>query len=258
MKTVVLILIFLFHSISYTRQVEPSNNQNIFKDIGGDFISPVTTKAKYVFYAGSALTLLLVAFEDHISDPAQKDIAEDHPLGRASHIGNLAGQMYPNLFYIFGMLLHGGLSENKKSYNRASHMFKTTLYSSALTTMLKYTAREPRPSGNNKDAFPSGHTTTAFAFASVIGTEHDWPYGLAAYTMATFVAVSRMNDNQHLLHQVVGGATIGLSYGLSLYYRSLQREELQSESSILNHQTVVQLLPTDRLDGAMLVLGTEF
>lgn len=257
MKIIFFILLFFFNNISYAQE-EQSSNQSLFKNMGKDFISPVTTKAKYVFYAGTALTILLAALEDHISDPVQTDIVEDHPLGRASHIGNLAGQMYPNLLYMLGMWAHGSLAGQSRSYARASHMFKTTFYSSALTTMLKYSVREPRPLGNNREAFPSGHTTTAYAFASVIGTEHDWPYGLAAYTMATFAAISRMNDNQHLLHQVVGGATIGLSYGLSLYYRSLQRDELQSESSILNPQTVVQILPTDRLDGAMLVLGTEF
>ena len=44
--------------------------------------------------------------------------------------------------------------------------------------------------------------------------------GCRAYTMATIVAISRMNDNAHYLHDVVFGSTIGLTYGLSLYYQS--------------------------------------
>ena len=50
--------------------------------------------------------------------------------------------------------------------------------------------------------------------------EHEWYWGVGAYTMATIVAVSRMNDNAHYLHDVVFGSTIGLTYGLALYYQS--------------------------------------
>ena len=33
-------------------------------------------------------------------------------------------------------------------------------------------------------------------------------------------AISRMNDNAHYLHDVMFGSTIGLTYGLALFYRS--------------------------------------
>ncbi len=41
--------------------------------------------------------------------------------------------------------------------------FGTTM---ATTYVLKYTVREKRPDSNNKDSFPSGHTSSAFAGAS--------------------------------------------------------------------------------------------
>jgi hypothetical protein len=37
-----------------------------------------------------------------------------------------------------------------------------------------------------------------------------------AYSLAGFVAYSRMNDNQHWLHDVLAGATIGTSYGVGI------------------------------------------
>lgn len=56
----------------------------------------------------------------------------------------------------------------------------------------------------------------AFSFASVIGASHDLPYGILANLYAAGVAVSRINDNRHYLHDVTAGATIGASYGIAL------------------------------------------
>lgn len=236
----------------------PADKDSSDKDIPiwSDFISPVTTEAKYLFYYGAALTIVLAALEDQVSDPAQQDVVEDRPLGSFSRFGELAGQVYPNAFYTLGMLVHGMITGRERSYARSKLMFKTTFYSSALTTMLKYSVREPRPDSSNRDAFPSGHTTTAFAFASVVALEHPWPYGLAAYSMAGLVGFSRMNDNKHLLHHVVGGAVIGASYGLALYYKqggSSKRVESEPET-----QSQFQILPTEGFDGAMALYSTDF
>ena len=88
------------------------------------------------------------------------------------------------------------------------------------TNVLKYTVREPRPQyPYRKEAFPSGHTATAFAFASVISCRHSLPWAISAYSLATLVGFSRMNDNAHLLHHVVGGAVIGIGYGWGVCWR---------------------------------------
>lgn len=61
-----------------------------------------------------------------------------------------------------------------------------------------------------------GHSTTAFAFASTVASLHSWYWGVGAYSLAAAVAFSRINDNRHYIHNVVAGATIGISYGLSI------------------------------------------
>lgn len=64
-------------------------------------------------------------------------------------------------------------------------------------------------SGNN--SFPSGHTTQAFAIASVIANTYrdHWWAGALAYGVAGTVGYARINDNQHYLSDVLAGALIG-------------------------------------------------
>jgi membrane-associated phospholipid phosphatase len=100
-------------------------------------------------------------------------------------------------------------------------MFKATAYAAFVTTVIKYAAREPRPNNiQEKNSFPSGHTTTAFAFASVVAVQHEWYWGMLALGGAGLTAYSRMNDGRHFLHDVLAGMTIGTSYGLGTYFAS--------------------------------------
>jgi hypothetical protein len=184
-----------------------------------DMLSPVTTDAAPYFWTGTAITTYLLITEDTISDVASKKTHDRKPLGDASKLGDLYGQVYPNAIYVVGMLGAGLFSNGRQSYSKAAHMFKATLYAGLMATILKYTVREPRPDNSKeKNSFPSGHTTTAFTFATVVATEHEWYWGLAAIGMAGLTGYSRMNDGRHFLHDVAAGMTIGISYGLGTYY----------------------------------------
>jgi len=184
-----------------------------------DILSPLTTDAALSFWSGTAITTYLLITEDTISDVATKNTSNRRPLGDASKLGDLYGQVYPNAIYVFGMLGYGLFSNGRRSYIKAGHMFKATLYAGLVTSIIKYTVREPRPNNiQEKNSFPSGHTTTAFTFATVVATEHEWYWGLAAIGMAALTGYSRMNDGRHFLHDVAAGMTIGVSYGLGTYF----------------------------------------
>lgn len=68
----------------------------------------------------------------------------------------------------------------------------------------------------NSDAFhslPSGHTAQAFVAAAIVHKEFryksQWP-GIAAYTLASTVALYRMVNDRHWLSDVLVGAGIGM------------------------------------------------
>ncbi len=180
-----------------------------------DFTSPVTTDAKYVVIGGSLTLVTVLVFKKQIGDPFQSETVEDKPLGHTSTYGDLAGQLIPNALYVLGESV-AGMNGNPEGYRRATGMFKASLYSSVVTNALKYTVREQRPNHGARNSFPSGHTTTAFAFAGYVLEEHGWPWGVPALALGTFVGYSRINDNKHYLDDVVAGATIGLGYGIGI------------------------------------------
>lgn len=202
--------------------------------------SPVTTDAKYALIVGAGLVGGLLLFEDQIIDPVQNRASTEKPLGQYSKYGDLAGQGIPNALYILGMYSYGALNSENSSKQNASAMLEATLYSVASTTALKYTVREKRPDSDNRDSFPSGHSTAAFSFASYVGCRHSLGWGIAAYSLATFVGLSRINDNRHYLHDVVGGAAIGTAYGLGICLSENERST-QIPSSVQKNWYVIPM-----------------
>lgn len=183
-----------------------------------DLKSPVTTEAHWILLSGTGLTLAVLATHADVEDPFEKSTVEHKPLGDASKYGDLMGQLVPNALYAGGMWAASYAGATLGFY-RAKLMVEATVYAALVTTVLKYTIREPRPYDSSvRNSFPSGHATTAFAFAGIVAAEHGWVYGAPAMALATFVAYSRVNDNQHHVHDVVAGATIGLSCAYGIYY----------------------------------------
>ncbi len=218
-----------------------------------DLISPVTTKADRTVYAGTTLSLLSLWYENSTNQQTQKDFSTSRPLGDSSKIGDLMGQLVPNAAYVVGMLgdyyFESDPSQKSKSLGRALFMFETSLYAGVMTNVLKVVIREPRPDNSDNYSFPSGHATTAFAFAGVIGMEHEWYYSVPAYALAGFIGVSRINDNKHYLHDVIGGATLGLGYAFGIWYN--RHPSVSSNSNLF-------ILPTDDLKGSVAAWKMSF
>lgn len=127
-------------------------------------------------------------------------------------------------------------------------MVKTTLYADLIVEVLKKSINERRPNGGG-ESFPSGHATSAFGFASFVASEHPWYIGVPAYAMASYVGFCRIQDNHHYLHNILAGATIGISYGIALSQKS--KEDQSAKSALL-------LAPTDELKGIAIRYALEF
>ncbi|HTL18085.1 MAG TPA: phosphatase PAP2 family protein [Patescibacteria group bacterium] len=77
------------------------------------------------------------------------------------------------------------------------------------TYILKYAVSERRPNGGSQ-SFPSGHSSISFSSAEFLRKRYGWEYGIPAYALASFVAYSRVEANQHHPHDVIAGAAIGI------------------------------------------------
>jgi len=237
-----------FHGITTTRRVAlafftyclifvgdaKAYQESDFKE---DWSSPFHyERSQNILKWGTGLTLLLVANRENFVDPLAEDIKADEPLGEFSKYGDLAGQTIPNLLYISYM----SFNDDVKSVARAKLMFKATVFSGLTVFFLKRIINQKRPDGGDRNSHPSGHTTTAFAFASVVSLEHP-SWSIPAYALASYVGLSRMNDHVHYLHDVVMGAAIGMAYGYAFYEKQNTPETVNYFISPLNDGAVLSI-----------------
>lgn len=76
------------------------------------------------------------------------------------------------------------------------------------TELLKHAVGEKRPNSDSRTSFPSGHTSAAFAMATVLADyepEYKWP----AYAAASAIGLSRVETGSHYWRDVIGGALLG-------------------------------------------------
>ena len=249
-----------FHLLLFSFSVcsqEQVKEQTRWQKLGDEFLSPWTTDVRPFFLIGSGATIIAAATRRHHLDNTSEEFNDHKPLGDLSEAGDLLGQLIPNILYTGGMGLHAHFAKNKESSRRAWLMVRATAWSGAVTTVLKYTIREPRRYDHStRNSFPSGHTTTAFAFASVVGAEHGVAWGVPAYAIATLVGVSRVNDNAHYPHDVIAGATVGIAYGLGLYY--LDHKKTSTSEAKVENPSQTFVVPLTEIKGAAVVYSKDF
>jgi membrane-associated phospholipid phosphatase len=224
MKIITFLIVILISKNLYSADTE-----TLPQLIGNDLLSPVTDINRNYYLYGAGGILLSEIFLQKFEKNFQKDIVNHKPLGSTSKYGDLIGQGIPNAIYFLGMEAAG-------EGHLAGLMLRSTLISGLTTNVLKYSIREKRPDSSSKNSFPSGHSTTAFAFASVVATEHGISYGIPSYVLATFVGFSRINDNKHYLFDVLAGALMGTMYGQSICHRDTKETITYNFVPVLSHE----------------------
>ena len=96
-----------------------------------------------------------------------------------------------------------------------SELLQAQLVGAAWTIGIKEAARRARPEGDGF-SFPSGHTTAAFASATVLQRHFGWKVGIPAYAVASYVAASRVEMRRHYLSDVAFAAALGVVAGRTI------------------------------------------
>ena len=113
----------------------------------------------------------------------------------------------------------------KRSSRRATHLgmdlIEATLLADGMTQLIKVAVRRERPIRDDGTrasgfAFPSGHAAGTFAAATVLQQHLGWKWAVPTYTIASYVAMSRLVDDRHWASDVVAGATLGIIVGRSV------------------------------------------
>ena len=96
-----------------------------------------------------------------------------------------------------------------------------------------------RPPEQMYSSFPSGHTTAAFAAATVFAMEYKDSkiIPIVAYSAASLIGISRITENQHWLSDVLVGAMLGFLSGRQVVnnyhrYSKIQNEKAKKRGSL--------------------------
>ncbi len=139
-----------------------------------------------------------------------------------------------------GFYYYGRRNEDEQASKVAVWGTESFLVSSAVTLGLKTVAHRHRPNTGarydtwdgpdfslDNDSFPSHHTASAFAVATVVATvyrEQRW-IPVLAYSTAALTGWSRMNDDVHWASDVFVGAVIGYYTAKTIMARSSRESQ---------------------------------
>jgi len=112
-----------------------------------------------------------------------------------------------------GAYAYGRTTNSPKVSHLGMDLLRAQILTEGLVEGIKYSVRRERPDGSNRLSFPSGHAAITFASATVLERHLGWRQSALAYSIATYVAASRLHDNVHYLSDVAFGAAIGAIAG---------------------------------------------
>jgi len=192
-------------------------------ETGKDFYAFPQRKSTWVLLAlGGAGAAIAYPVDDQVNAKLTGSEAVANFFAPGKYIGSGYVQAGTAVgLYVIGRFLLPHV-ESQPRTNKVSHLgfdlIRTLILSQTVTHGIKATVRRDRPTGECC-SFPSGHSSAAFATASVLerhlGYRGAWP----TYVVASYVAASRLHDNRHFLSDVIFGSAIGISSGWTVVGR---------------------------------------
>jgi membrane-associated phospholipid phosphatase len=125
--------------------------------------------------------------------------------------GNVIGNFVFQIGAGFATYAGGKAVGDKRLAYAGRDIVRAQILSQAMVQTLKYTVRRDRPDHSNNASFPSGHSASMFATATVLQRYYGWKIGAPAYALGSYVALARMSWNRHHATDVVMGAGFGIA-----------------------------------------------
>ncbi len=218
-----------FSKYNYTRDVISSDADHVF-DLGIDFFKSATSmrKSGLLYSAGIGVftATLFLADKKFKKIASNNDVKFNDKLFKIDGLLNGTTGMYSSI----GIYLTGYLLMEKNLRRIGLNGIETIILSQTITSALKYTFGRRRPFAGDSNmnfklfrgskekyrSFPSGHTTGAFAFASVMAMSLENIFWKTLwYGSAGLVALARIYHNVHWLSDTFFAAV--MSYSIADY-----------------------------------------
>lgn len=177
------------------------------KNLGRSFVGVFAKDNLVPLLAGSAVTGAAFLGDTH-TQAALKGQAPGF-----SNVASTAGGIKYMVPATLGLFAAGRFAEGSRFRAFTYDATQALIVNAVYTDVFKRMASRTRPDGSNQLSFPSGHTSTAFAWATVANAHYGWKAGVPSYLAASAIGLSRITNDKHHLSDVVAGATIGLITG---------------------------------------------
>jgi len=162
------------------------------------------------------------------NDSSLSHEAEEADLQHPSHIVSRSGSIYTFAAPVAVMTL-GKLTGNAKASHAGGVALEAVLHSTLIVQTLKVATNRQRPSVNRGsgdfwdggNSFPSGHSMSAWAFASAMADQYSgkkW-VAISGYSAAAAVSLSRIAGGNHFPSDVLVGSSLGWLVGHYISHR---------------------------------------
>lgn len=248
---------------------------SLLRNFGEQATAPLHFKTKQWLITGAAagITAGLIIVDNDIDDWARVQKEKHNWVNKSSPIITEFGSNY-GIISVAAFGLTSAAFKNKKGVQTSLLASQAVITSGVWAQIFKHiTCRErpfsayinsrtegghwykpftkfdqdffPKKPGSSFDAFPSGHTATAFSIATVFALQYkDKPaIPLISYSAATLVGISRLTEHEHWASDVFAGALLGYLCGkqvVSHYNKTHQNSFTSMQSKIKTELTFFQ------------------
>ncbi len=182
----------------------------LFANLAGDYTHLPHRDNFYVAVLGGALAMAVHPLDSDFNAHLRSHyVVVNTTFAPAKYLGNTPEQLALSL----GTFAIGRAVGSDKTSHLGMDLLRAQILTESIVQPIKFATHRERPDGSNHYSFPSGHAAITFAGATVIERHLGWKGSVVGYTIASYVAASRMHDNVHFLSDVVFGAAIGTIAG---------------------------------------------
>jgi membrane-associated phospholipid phosphatase len=248
---------------------------SLLVDFEEQFVAPFKMNSRQLIMTGAAIgiTAALITFDDEIDEWARVQKQDHKWVSKTSPVvTNFGGN-----WGVFSVIAGGAVSaifKNEKGVQTSLLATQAMITSGVWVNIIKVLTGRERPIADYTfsksaggawygpfakydqdlairkpvsafDAFPSGHTATAFSIATVIATQYNDKKAIPiiCYTAASLVGISRLTEHEHWASDVFVGGLMGYLCGKQVvkhYNKTHQNQLLSSKSKNKTEVSFIQ------------------
>jgi hypothetical protein len=188
----------------------------VIQEVPRDLWKFLSWDTALVIGMGGGAALIGHKWDDNLAGEIETNVS----LNNAMEPGHTYGAFSFQVVVGVGMYTGGRVAGKSRLAIAGGDIMRAQILGQAYVQAIKFTAQRERPDGSDNLSFPSGHSASAFATATVLQRHYGWKVGVPATVVAAYVATARVHDNKHYLSDVIFGGAMGIAAQRTVTLRS--------------------------------------